>query len=231
MTFSRVSGTALLCAAVVLFTFVRATAQSTGDQALLAQIDRADNHRETDLAGYTVEELYTITNSHFNTPAVALVKVTYTRDTGKHYEVISRSGPSLLASTMLNSMIAEEQKLSINPSRALAQITSANYAMTHTGSEELHNRPCEVLAVTPLRSATYVLKGRIWVDAATKELVRIDGIPPQSPSFFAGKPKIIRDYHDVAGFPLATHSHATASGFFAGSTVVDIDYTNYKITQ
>jgi len=231
MTSLRLRGLALLCTAVALPACVRAIGQPAADQALIAQIDRADNHRETSLAGYTVDERYTITNSHFSTPAVALVKVTYTRDAGKHYEVLSRTGPSLLSSKLLNSMISEEQKLSQNPSRSLAQITSANYAMTHTGSEPLNNRPCEVLTVAPLRSSAYVLNGRIWVDAKSKQIVRIDGVPPVSPSFFASKPRIVRDYEDVGGFPLATHSHATSSGFFAGSTVVDIDYTNYKITR
>jgi hypothetical protein len=231
MTFSRPRGLALLCFALVFFASLCATAQSLADQTLIAQVDRTDNHREISLAGYTVEERYTITNSHFSSPAVVLVKVTYTRDAGKHYEVISRTGPSLLASKLLNSMIAEEQKLSQNPSRSLAQITSANYSMTHTGSEPLHSQPCEVLTVEPLRRSAYVLNGRLWVDARSKQIVRIDGVPPVSPSFFASKPRIVRDYEDVGGFPLATHSHATSSGFFAGSTVVDIDYTNYQITH
>jgi hypothetical protein len=87
------------------------------------------------------------------------------------------------------------------------------------------------MAITPRRKSSRVLQGRIWVDAESKQMMRIDGMPPQSPSIFAGKPKVTRTYADVAGFSLPTHSHATSSGFFTGSSVVDIDYFNYQITQ
>jgi len=206
-------------------------AQSSRELDLIAQVDQADLLRETSLLGYTVEEHYTITNSHFHSPATAHVKVTYTRAGGKTYQVISRAGPSILASHVLNSMLAEEERLSRNPARASSQLTSANYTMTHTGAEVIDGRLCEVLAITPLHRSPHVLIGRIWVDATTKRMVRITGAPPKSPSFFAGKPEITRDYADVDGFSLATHSHATSSGFFGGSSVVDIGYVNYQITQ
>jgi negative regulator of sigma E activity len=209
----------------------RGASLPANDQALIAQIDAAVQHRETELAGYTVEEHYTINNSHFKDPAVAVVKVTYTRDAGKHYEVVSRTGPSLLANRLLNSMLAEEQTLSVDPSRSSALVTSANYIMSHVGSEDLNGRHCEVLTITPKVKSPYVMDGRIWVDAKRKLLVRIKGITPKSPSFLAGKPEILRDYGEQNGYSLATHSHATSSGLFAGKTVIDIDYVHYQLTR
>jgi negative regulator of sigma E activity len=205
-------------------------AQSVADASLIAQVDRAENHRETGLPGYTVEEHYSITNSHFKEPALAVVKVVYTRDAGKQYDVISRSGPGLLASTLLNSMLAEEQKLSRNPTRSQAVITSANYSMTPLTEVAVNGRDCAVLAITPRQRTAYVMKGRIWVDATSRLIVRIDGVTAQSPSFFAAKPSIQRDYAEIGGFALAFHSHAVSSSFFAGKTVVDIDYVHYQLT-
>jgi len=208
-----------------------AQAQSADDAALIAAIDHAAQHREQDLAGYTVDERYTITNSHFSEPATAVVKVTYTRDAGKQYQVVSRTGPSLLASHLLDSMLAEEQKLSRNPDRAASVITSDNYIMSRSSEDDLNTRRCIVLVVSPHHRSAYVLNGRIWVDASTKQLVRIDGIPPVSPSFFASRPTITRDYDEIDGFSLATHSHAVSDAFFTGKTVVDIDYVNYQLAQ
>jgi len=215
---------------LVLYLPMQAAPQSIADQALIAQIDGAEQHRESDLSGYTVEEHYTITNSHFNDPATAVVKVTYKRDSGKQYEVVSRTGPSLLASKLLDSMLAEEQKLSVNPSRGLAVISSANYDMMPAGEEQIGDRHCEVLAITPKLKSPYVLSGRIWVDAKSKILVRIEGTAPESPSFFAGKPNVVRDYGEMAGFGLALHSHAVSSGLLLGKTVVNIEYVHYQIT-
>jgi hypothetical protein len=123
MPFNRSAGAVLALALAVVHPF--GLAQPASEPEIIAQIDRADRHHQQDLAGYTVEEHYTIINSHFQTPAKALVKVTYSRDTGKSYEVLSRSGPSLLANRVLNSMLAEEQKLSRSSSRSLSEITPA----------------------------------------------------------------------------------------------------------
>ena len=208
---------------------VKATAATTTDDDLIRQIDNSENNRETNLAGYTVQERYTITNSHFDTPGVALVKVTYKLGQGKQYEVVSRQGPGLLASKLLDSMLAEEKKLSLSENRKQALVTSANYTMTETGEEQLGKRACEVVAITPREKGPYLMNGRIWVDAKTKLLVKVEGVPTESPSFFAGKPNIVREYGEINGFALANYSHATTSGFFTGKTVVDIDYIDYQL--
>ena len=220
------------CAGLLMHLFMPTpvAAQSTAEATLIAQIDQAAQHREADLLGYTVEEHYTITNSYFQSPALADVAVVYGRDGGKRYEVVSRNGPSLLASTLLNSMLADEQKLSLNPTRSHAVVSSANYIMKSTGNEVMGGRRCVVLAVAPRQKSAYVLNGHIWVDAASGLLVRIDGIPPQSPSFLASKPSITRDYGVMDGFSLAVHSHAVSSSFLTGKTIVDIEYIDYHLT-
>jgi len=216
---------------VLFFLPLHVAAQPTADANLITQIDQAGQHREADLLGYTVEEHYTITNSYFKLPAVADVRVVYGRDAGKHYEVISRNGPSLLAVNLLNSMLADEQKLSLNPTRSHAVVSSANYIMSGTGSEVVGGRSCTVLSVEPRQKSSYVINGRIWVDAASGLLVKIGGVPPQSPSFFASRPSITRDYGEMNGFSLASHSHAVSSSFLTGKTTVDIDYIHYQITS
>jgi len=226
---NKAGGCATIIFLLALYLPIQAAPQSLADQALIAQIDGAVEHRESGLSGYTVEEHYTITNSHFNDPATAVVKVTYKKDSGKQYEVVSRTGPSLLASKLLDSMLAEEQKLSVNPDRGLSVISSTNYGMVPAGEEQVGDRPCEVIAITPKQKSPYVLSGRIWVDARSKILVRIEGTAPQSPSFFAGKPNVVRDYGEMAGFGLALHSHAVSSGMLVGKTVVDIEYVHYQI--
>ena len=221
-------------ACALLFAFLLAsaavTAQSASDAALIAQVDGAERHRETNLPGYTVDERYSITNSRFKDPALAIVRVVYTRDAGKQYTVVSRSGPGLLSSKLLNSMLTEEQKLSRNPARSQSVISSANYSMVSVAAELVNGRACSVLAITPRHATPYVMNGRIWVDSASKLIVRLDGVTAQSPSFFANKPDIRRDYTEIDGFALALHSHAVSSGFLAGKTVVDIDYVHYHLT-
>lgn len=195
---------------------------------IIRMVDDAENNREANLAGYTDTEHYLITNNRFSTPEDAMVHVTYKAGSGKTYQVITRSGPYFL-NKLLNSMLASETKLSGGPERKIALVTSANYSMKLVGQQSIGDRACYLLEITPRQVNAYTLKGHIWVDQATGLLARIEGVPGASPSFLAGNPTLARDYAAQDGFALATHSHATSSGFLTGQTTIDIDYKDYTI--
>lgn len=205
-----------------------AQAQPSVEQDVIRQADHAENSREASLIGYTVTEHYFIRNSRLSEPEDATVKVTYNVGTGKTYEIVNRSGPMLL-NKVFDSLLDNEKKVSSGPNRKAALVTSDNYDMKLAGKETIGDRECEVLAITPKQVSEFLLQGRIWVDATTKLLVRIDGMAGASPSFLAGRPTITRDYGQQKGFALATHSHAVSSSFLSGSTTVDIDYIDYDV--
>lgn len=108
-------------------------------------------------------------------------------------------------------------------------MNSSNYAMKVTGEDTVGGRRCVVLQMTPRARKSFLLNSRIWVDATDFGLVRIEGKPSVSPSFFVGNPTIVREYTRVAGFALATRSHATTSSFLLGTTEIIIDYTGYDV--
>jgi hypothetical protein len=60
-------------------------------------------------------------------------------------------------------------------------------------------------------------------------IVKLEGRPPTSASFFSGRPQIVREYKEVGGFALAQHSHAVSSSFLFGRSTVDIEYRNYHV--
>ena len=198
-------------------------------QDLVRQIDQSELRRESKLAGYTVTEYYSIKNSHFSKPAEAIIETTYRRGKGKTYRVLSRSGPSLLRSSVLDRLLEEESQLSRGRIREQAVITSANYSMQLIGQESLGLKVCEVLELTPRRKSPYLLNGRLWVDPKPMLIVKIEGKPPTSLSFFSGRPQIVRTYQELNGFALAEHSHAVSSNFFLGQSTVDIEYRNYHV--
>ena len=89
-----------------------AAAPTLNSQDVIRGIEQAQEYREDCLAGYTVTEEYSIKNSHFDEPAIMTVHVTYQRDTGKKYEVISRKGPNFLQKRVLDRLLAEETAMS-----------------------------------------------------------------------------------------------------------------------
>ena len=196
---------------------------------LVRRIDEAELSREAHLVGYMVAEHYTIRNSHFSRPAEAVVRTNYKRGQGKAYTVLSRTGSSLLANSVLDRLLREESQMSRGVARQGAIITSANYDMQLVAREPLDGTMCDVVELTPKRKSPYLLKGRMWLDAADTTLVKIEGKPPTSASLFEGRPQISREYRKIDGFALAVHSHAVSTNLFLGKSIVDIEYRDYRL--
>jgi hypothetical protein len=205
-------------------------AGTVGESPIVRAIDQSQLDREARLAGYVVTEHYTIRNSRFAEPAEMTVTTTYTKGAGKVYHVESRSGPPFLQTHVLDRMLKEEAEMSRGQQRDRALVTSGNYQMKPTGQDVLDGRPCDLVELTPRVKSAHLLKGRAWVDAENHGLVRIEGKPPASPAFLAGKPDVVRDYSRVDGFSLATKSRATSESFLLGKTELTIEYTGYLVT-
>jgi hypothetical protein len=220
---AQVLGLTVLAAAISI------QGQPVNTTAVIQGIENAQRYREQCLAGLTVTEHYRVKNSHFNDPAMMTVHVTYKRGAGKSYQVVSRSGPGLLQRRVLDRLLEEESAMSRGAERQRALLSPANYSMELAGSEQVAGRQCYIVNLAPKSRDTHLLKGRAWVDSNTFSLVRIEGRPTASPSFWTGKPLIVRDYIPVQGFWLAEHSRATSEGFFAGHTELDVQYTEYSV--
>lgn len=226
--FQRAARCAAPLLIVILFAYSGLCA-SAPQEDLIRRIDAADSSREANLVGYTVTEHYTISNSHFSRPAMAAVEATYKRGEGKTYKVLSRSGPSLLENTALDRLLREEGEMSRGNVREQAVITSANYQMKVVGQESIDAVVCQVVELTPKRKSPYLLKGRMWVDPAGPTVVKIEGKPSASVSFFEGRPQVMREYKNVNGFALAQRIHVVSSSFFFGKSTVDIAYRDYHV--
>ncbi len=195
---------------------------------LISCVEQRETWRDVNLPGYTVTEYYSIKNSHFSKPAEAIVKAQYKRGEGTTYRVLSRSGPSLLNGA-LERLIREESDLSRGKEREQAIITSANYQMKLVGSDPLNGAAALVIELTPKRKSPHLLNGRMWVSAADMAILKIEGKPPVSVSFFVGRPEVTREYGRVGGFALARRSQAVSHTFLFGQSAVDIDYRDYHL--
>jgi len=196
---------------------------------LVRSLDQAEQAREDNLNGYTVMEQYTVRNSHFQTPAEMTVQTVYKRGEGKTYKVLSRSGPSILQNTVLDRLLASEREMSQGATRKHALITSANYDILPAGDAMLGSTKCKLVELIPHAKSTFLIKGKAWLNADDYTLVRVEGQPTASPSFFAGHPYIVRDYMSFGGFSLATKSQATSQSLLLGKTEVTIVYQDYRI--
>jgi hypothetical protein len=200
------------------------------EQSVIRGVDQEEVRRETNLTGYSVTGHYSVRSNRFQTSAEMTVSIVYRKGAGKSYQVLSRSGSSVLQTRVLDRLLQEEEAMSRGEIRQNVVVTSANYKMRLISKESIVGRPCEVLDLTPLKKSPHLLKSRAWVDAEDHSLVRIEGRPVVSASFWAGRPLIVRDYERIEGFSMATRSHALAETLLMGKTELTIEYSDYKIT-
>lgn len=200
---------------------------------MIQGIDRSVRFRDDNLLGYTVMEHYTVFRNGDNThPAAEMtVKTTYAQNAGKSYQIVSESGSALVQKEVLGRTLENEKLLNEPANRAQELITSANYDMTVLGEDAVDGRNCFVVAITPRRSAAFLFKGKIWVDAGNEDIARLEGVATKSASMLTGPAQVQRRYAEVDGFPMATHASATVSSWLLGPTRVEIEYSGYAITR
>jgi hypothetical protein len=168
---------AVLCGFGLSNSVQGAASEAETQAEIIRGIDSAERFRESNLRGYTVIEHYTISNSHFSSAAEIVVHTTYARDAGKTYQILSRTGPSILKDRVMDRILQEEAIMSRGSARARSLITSANYDMHLRGEASIDDKPVLAIDLTPRLKSPHLLKGKIWVDAKTKTVVRIEGQP------------------------------------------------------
>lgn len=209
-----------------------ARAQAPG-ATLYRQIDAAVQHRVKHVAAFTDVERYDVYRGHDETNSVAeiTVRATYRRGVGTSYQILSQSGSDLVRKFGLIPLLNHEDQLSQPGSMEHSWFTSANYEMKlKSGTvESLNGRPCYQLAITPRHKAPNAIVGTLWVDARDFSIAKVEGVASRRPSVLAGTTRMMREYKDVNGFPMATRARAVSNGLMIGRTVVTIEYSNYHL--
>lgn len=200
-------------------------------QEIIHGIDKAQEKREQRLEAYVAFEHYTVRNSHFDETAELAAKVHYQREQGKRYQVLWRKGPHFLQERVINRILTEDAILSRRAERSHLMLTSANYSMTVQGLQLLEGEECYVVSIHPRAHNFSLIEGKAWVDTKTFSLLRIEGRPAASPSFWTGRPLIEREYMVLDGLSFPKHSRATSRGFISGKSELDIDYSQYEFPR
>jgi hypothetical protein len=107
-------------------------------------------------------------------------------------------------------------------------ITSANYKFSYKSAEEINGRTVYVFQIKPHHKRANLIKGRIFIDACTGSLRRVEGSPVKSPSWFIKKVDFVQDYEDVDGVTFPIHLHSIAKARIIGRTIVDVVHRDYN---
>jgi hypothetical protein len=144
------------------------------------------------------------------------------------FKPIRFSGDNFVKTNVIIRVLQSEVDHVTKEEAAQTAISSENYKFKHKFTMTGNGETTYVYDVKPRKKRPGLFKGRIWVDAPTGVLVRVEGTLVKSPSFFIKRLEFVQEYQEVDGFVLPTHLHSVSKVRILGRTVVDIFHRDYR---
>ena len=217
-------GSALLPAALVF----AAPPPLTLDQ-IVSALEQTEQRKQTDLRAYSSIRRYVMKNERFKQDAEMIVKMEFTSEKGKHFEILSEHGTEGLSRHLLKKVLDGEAETSRTKAKEFSMVTPKNYDFRFLGSEIHSGHLCYMLEIKPKIKSKYLLDGKVWVNSADFQLVRMEGRAAASLSFWVGKPYIIFDFQKVGDFWLSARNQALTNARFIGPTQLTIEVQGYEL--
>jgi hypothetical protein len=144
-------------------------------------------------------------------------------DRGFRYEIVSERGSDYIREKVLKMLLRREQELIAAGSAGRAEINDANYEFAH-GVEPLDPNGERTVLLKPKRKDVLLVNGRMVINEAGTELLRVEGRLAKNPSFWTNVVDVVREFARLDGVrvPIATDTVATLK--FAGTSRMDVRY-------
>lgn len=230
-TWQRISGTLFLSVGSLFIVDVGTLQAQSGAivtalQTILNRMAETRAENRTHLRPYSVVRNYRLfAKEKQTTRAEVIAYVTFVPPDVKHYAIRQANGMGL-GENIVRQMLDHETD--IVKDYGSTDLTPDNYEFRFVREEQLNGQRCYVLEMLPKRKGKTLLRGQIWVDAATYQLRRTEGEPGQAPSWWLRDSRIVLIYGEVGGMWLQTASESTANVRFVGRhTMVghDVEYS------
>jgi hypothetical protein len=200
-------------------------------EQIVQNLVRMNLSRAQALLAYQSTRIYRLEYKGFpgGRTAEVVVNVKYQAPETKEFEIVSATGSTQLIDRVFKKLLQAEKEAFESENQKRIAINQENYEFTLIGYEDDPAGPLYVLAVKPKTKNKYLFQGRIWVDAEQFAVVRIEGEPAKSPSFWIKDTRIETLYVNVNDFWLPTHHHSVAAVRLGGHADFSIEYKDYLI--
>lgn len=157
-----------------------------------------------------------------------IADVSFVPPDSKNYTIQQTKGNGL-GEKVVRHMLESEMDIAKNHS--VTDISPDNYDFSFDGAEAIDGEPCYMLELLPKRNDKNLLKARIWVDASTFVIRRMEGEPAKSLSWWLRNVRITFLFGDVGGMWLQTASESTVNVRILGRYTMVASSIKYRIGE
>lgn len=163
--------------------------------------------------------------------AEMVVTMTYRAPNVKQFSIVSEGGSKFIVEHVFMKLLEGEQEAASEENRRLTALSTENYDFALAGYEGSGDEGRYVLDLFPKTRNKFLCRGKIWVDAKDFAVVRIEGEPGKSPSFWIKKTEIAHRYVKVNDFWLPAENRTESVIRLGGRAILSIEYKDYRITR
>jgi hypothetical protein len=187
---------------------------------------QAANHAR--IKAYSVTREYRIFGADTERPRTQVVaKVNFLPPNQKSYDVDQSTGG--MGEKIVRRILDHEVDATRDPREMM--VNQENYDFEYLGTDVADGTACYKLKIDPKHDKKDLLKAVIWVDKNNFRLVKVDGEPAKSPSFWVKDVHLVLYFNEVAGMWLQTGTQALAKTRFGGQYNVVSKDLSYDVER
>ena len=201
--------------------------QLTGE-TILAKLASMEAERNKRLPSYKVLRVYNLQMEKRAKSLTSKAEFEFNREDGKAFRILDEQGVEGFYRSALHKVMQAEVKVAKSKKELReVEVSPENYTASLLGKETKDGRQCYVLSVAPRRNSKYLLKGKAWVDAEDFGLLRLEGSPTESLSFWIGKPYIVQTFENFGGHFLLRSTESDIDAKIVGHLKLTINSADY----
>jgi len=225
VAFAVVGLLVLLCAGMPLEADEATQASGRPDlPTLVKHIARAQLESRNRATAYSVMREYKVFAANGEHPRTeVLASINFLPPNVKSYDIERSTGG--MGEKVVRNILDHEVDATRDP-RTMS-VNEQNYRFDYEGEETVSGLGCYRLTITPRHERKDLLKATIWVEKNGYRIVRMEGEPAKSPSFWVKDVYVVLSFGEVAGMWLQTGTQAIARLRFGGEYKLvshDLDY-------
>ena len=212
----------------LLATVAVAQAGATPDtHTIVDRMVRTLQENKAKVRPFTVKRDYQLLDKQDQQKAQVVANITVLPPDSKQYNIERSSGG--MGEKVLRDVLSKETESSGDAQRK--ELSLQNYDFQLLGEETLDGQRCFLLSMNPRREEKDLLRGKLWVDAETYNVRRVEGTPAKNPSWWLHNLHILMSFAEVDGMWLRTFTHAVADVRFKGKYVMESRDLEYRFTR
>lgn len=221
----RLKYSGLLYCLLATLAAAQASAPSPDVSTIVQRMMAAQQDNRARLHPFTVKRGYFLLDKKDEPKSEVVAHITVLPPDNKQYWIESSSGGGM-GERVLRDVLNRETEPTKDAQKK--ELSPENYDFQLLGQESLEGRQCFVLAMNPRREDKDLIRGKLWVDAESYNVRRIEGSPAKSPSWWLHDIHILISFAEVDGMWLRTFTHAVANVRFKGKYVLEARDLEYR---